>query len=75
MDAENVILVKDNIQVYESDIQVLCDEYIESLPNSDMIYKTTCFTGLLQYLYNHCIKNLPIRITNTGKAGYTFVLL
>lgn len=75
MGAENVILVKDNIQVYESDIQVLCDEYIESLPNQDMIYKTAVYNGLLEFLYKRLIKNIIKSDKDITTHSYDYQIL
>lgn len=75
MSAENVILVKDNIQVYESDIQVLCDEYIESLPNADMIYKTAVYNGLLDYIYKHLLCNVITNDNGITKSSYDYYML
>lgn len=56
---DECILAENNgIQVYDSDIQFYCDEYINSLPDENMVYKPMVFTGMLEYLYTHCIKQL-----------------
>lgn len=75
MSTENVILVKDNIQVYESDIQVLCDEYIESLPNADMIYKTAVYNGLLDYIYKHLLHNVITNDNGITSRSYDYHVL
>lgn len=59
---DECILAENNgIQVYDSDIQLYCDEYINSLPDESMVYKPAVFSGLLLYIYNHCIKQLCIK--------------
>lgn len=57
------------IQIYDSDIDMLCDEYINTLNNPELIYKATVFTGLLDYIYKHLVKNIlsPIRQKNDYK--------
>ena len=56
MAIDNVILSTGNIEVYQSEIDVLCDEYISTLPDESMIYKSTVFSGMLSYIYNHKLK-------------------
>ena len=52
------ILSYNGIEIFENDISILCDEYINSLPDSNMIYKSAVFSGMLDYIYKHCIKNI-----------------
>lgn len=63
------------LEVYQSDIDVLCEDYIYSLPDPNMIYKSMVFKGLLNYIYNTKLKH----IINTDKANhnnhYNFDLL
>lgn len=58
----NVIEIKqdDNIyEVYENDIMILCDEYIDSLSDPDMLYNNKgCFTGLIKYINRKLITNI-----------------
>ena len=75
MDAENVILVKDNIQVYESDIQVLCEEYINSLPDPEMVYKTAVYNGLLDYIYKHLLCNVITADNGLTNSSYDYQIL
>lgn len=56
--AEGTLITVNGIELYQSDIDVLCDEYINSLPDSSMIYKSSVFSGLLDYIYKHCLKNI-----------------
>lgn len=53
---DNIILSTGNIEVYQSEIQQLCDEYISSLPDESMIYKSTVFSGMLSYIYRNKLK-------------------
>lgn len=56
--AEGTLITVNGIELYQSDIDVLCDEYIQSLPDSSMIYKSTVFCGLLDYIYKHVLKDI-----------------
>lgn len=64
---ENVLLSQAGIEIYESDIDLLCDEYIHRLPDPNNIYKSSVFAGMLRYIYKHCIKNVieTDRLNNT----------
>lgn len=53
---DNIILSTGNIEVYQSEIQQLCDEYISTLPDESMIYKSTVFSGMLSYIYRNKLK-------------------
>lgn len=55
----NVILAQyKELKVYESDIQILEEQYINSLPDKDDIYNVSCFRGLLTYINRRLIKNI-----------------
>ena len=56
--SENIIINIDDIEVYQSEIDVIVSEYIESLPDETMIYKSPVFKGLLLSLYNQKIKHI-----------------
>ena len=53
---ENILLSQNGIDIYESDIMILCDEYISRLPDSNSIYKSAVFAGMLRYIYYHKLK-------------------
>ena len=53
---DNVILTYNNIELYQSEIDILCDEYISTLHDENMIYKSTVFSGMLNYIYLHKLK-------------------
>lgn len=56
---DNVIIANNGTEIYQSDIDILCDDYIATLPDPTTIYsKSTSFSGLLLYIYKHCIKQL-----------------
>ena len=53
----NTIKTTDGIEVYESKIQILCDEYINTLNNPDDIYNNpSLFTGMLKHIYKCLFK-------------------
>lgn len=53
-----IILEYNGITLYADDITVICDDYINSLPEQSMIYKSTVFSGMLDSIYKRCIKNV-----------------
>ena len=67
---DNVILTYNNIELYQSEIDVLCDEYISTLHDESMIYKSTVFSGMLNYIYLHKLKYI---IPDTYKHDYTLL--
>ena len=69
---DNSILAKYNdIEIYQSDIDLYCQEYIDNLPDEQLIYKTPTFTGLLEYLYRKVIKNIVVK----DYTGYDYNVL
>lgn len=69
---DNSILAQYNdIEIYQSDIDLYCQEYIDNLPDEQLIYKTPTFTGLLEYLYRKVIKNIVVK----SYSGYDFKVL
>lgn len=55
---DNIMLTYNGMEIYKTDIDILCDEYINSLSNPDMIYKSAVFNGLLDYIYKHSLKDI-----------------
>lgn len=55
---ETIVCQYKDIKVYESDIQILENEYINSLPDPNDIYHVSCFRGLLIYIYRRLLKNV-----------------
>ena len=53
----------DDIIIYNSDISMLEEEYIESLYNPEMIFKVSVFNGLLNLIHERLLKDL-IRFQN-----------
>ena len=67
-------IVKDKdchgIEIFLNDIELLEREYIETLPDQTMIYKSNCFTGLLLKIYQSVLINV---IPATYKNDYTLL--
>ena len=61
---DNIILNTGSIEVYRSEIDFLCDEYIQSLPDESMIYKSTVFSGMLNYIYQSKLKYIISKSKN-----------
>jgi len=53
---DNVILTYENIELYKSEIDILCNDYISELNDENMIYKSTVFSGMLNHIYNNKLK-------------------
>lgn len=53
-----IIFTLDDITVYESDIDRLCDDYINSLIDPEKIYNTSVFSGMLNFIYKRLVKNI-----------------
>lgn len=62
-----IVLSYGEIDVYKSEIDMLCKEYISSLPDENNIYKAMVFNGLLLYIYNNKLKYI---IPNTYNNDY-----
>lgn len=65
----SILISKDDIVIYESDIEYIVDEYKNKLDDPNLIYKTSCFHGLLLYIYNRYLKNI-VRKDNNYNYDY-----
>lgn len=72
MDILEPLISKGNINIYESDLQSVIDEYINKLPSSEMILKSSCFQGLLEYIYKLLLKDI---IKRDNDYNYDYVVL
>lgn len=74
---DTVLLTSDGLEIYQSEIDILTDEYINTLPDPNNIYKSQCFNGLLLYIYNKLIKNIIIsdNIKHDRKNRNNYALL
>lgn len=64
---DGIVTQYGDITIYSDDIALLCEQYIDSLPNPDNIYKSNTFKGLLDYIYRHYLKDIDI--TSKDKAN------
>lgn len=59
VNSTDIEIIKHNdISIYSSDIQLLTEEYISTLDNPEMIYKSLVFSGLLEYIYKRLLCNI-----------------
>ena len=73
---DSVIITENGIDVYMSDIDILCDEYISTLANPEMVYtKSGTFTAMLEYIYKHLLHNVIVRKYGANKSSYDFNVL
>lgn len=65
----NAIVLHDGTgqEIFLTDVDYYVSEYIDTLPDSDMITKPKVFIGLLDYLYEHVIRNIPYKPKTTGQ--------
>lgn len=55
------------IEIYESDIYVYVDDYLDTLKDRDDIYNNgSLFTGMCKYIYKHVFKNNKPDYDNIG---------
>ena len=54
-------------EIFLTDVDYYISEYIDTLPDADMITKPKVFLGLLDYLYEHVIRNIPYKPQVTGQ--------
>lgn len=52
------LLAEQDIEIYQSDIDLICKDYIDRLEDPKMIYKSSCFSGLLNYIYRFKLKDI-----------------
>lgn len=63
MDKELINIDSGNIVIYDSDIQIIESEYIDSLIKPELIYKSSCFMGLLNLIHERYLKDF-IKVDN-----------
>lgn len=52
----NTVRTTDGIELYENDVFMYADEYIATLNYPDDIYNTSCFDGMIDYIYTRVFK-------------------
>lgn len=67
---EDIILTDEQIEIYRNEISVLCSQYIQSLPDETMIYKSTVFSGMLNYLYRNKIRYIIEQYRNDNNLNH-----
>lgn len=73
---ENTCIISYNgIEVYSDDISICESEYINSLPDPNNIYKSTVFSGLLDYIYKRLLKNVIVNNTGYNNSSYDYNVL
>lgn len=73
---ENALIQTDKCIVYQSDIDYLCEEYLETLHNPELIYtKSAPFNGLLLYLYKHNLQKIIGNKQGNSQNRYDYDLL
>lgn len=75
MKNDNVITTPDNIEIYENKIYMLCDDYINTLPDPNNIYNNRCFTGMIKYIYRYYIGDLLNNKNNRDGNRYNNIQL
>ena len=59
VNSTDIEIIKHNdISIYSSDIDLLTEEYIQTLDNPEMIYKSLVFSGLLEHIYKRLLSNI-----------------
>lgn len=66
---DGIVTQYGDITIYSDDIAVLCEQYINSLPNPDNIYKSNTFKGLLDYIYRHYLKDIDLRCKDKSNTN------
>lgn len=75
MSVETALVKANNISIYESDIVNVMENYITSLPNEDMIYKSAVFTGLLDSIYKRLLKSVITNDYGINNRQYDYKVL
>ena len=65
---EDILISTDKGVITESDLDRVITEYMDKLPNTEMIYKNVqCFNGLIRFIGNRLVKNI---LPNTRLHNY-----
>ena len=75
MQNDLVLVNKDEIEIYDSDLDVVCETYLSKLKDSELIYKSSnTFLGLLSYVRRTILKPI-LTFTRYDKSKYDYSLL
>lgn len=75
MQNELVLVSKDDINIYDSDIDIACEMYLSKLKDPELLYKSSnTFIGLLSYIRMTVLKPI-LTFTRYDKNKYDYSLL
>lgn len=64
-----MILHINDYEIIENRIDFVIEDYINNLPDNSLIYKSSCFNGLLLEIYKQCFKpNLELKIKHNQQT-------
>ena len=72
LNIDNALVSFGDISIYADDIEQLCEEYINSLPVPEMVFKSAGFSGMLDYIYKNTLK--PV-IDGSSANSYNYSVL
>lgn len=76
MDKNTIKTSNSNIEIYENEIYILCDEYIAGLRDPDEIYSNKrLVTEMCKYIYKHYVSNVLNNKYSNGNRYNDFILL
>jgi hypothetical protein len=75
MQNELVLVSKDDINIYDSDVDIACEMYLSKLKDPELLYKSSnTFIGLLSYIRMTVLKPI-LTFTRYDKNKYDYSLL
>jgi hypothetical protein len=75
MQNELVLVSKDDINIYDSDLDIACEMYLSKLKDPELLYKSSnTFIGLLSYIRMTVLKPI-LTFTRYDKNKYDYSLL
>lgn len=75
MSVETALVKVNQITVYQSDIELVTADYIQSLPDESMIYKSAVFSGLLDAIYKRLLKPIITRDNGLSNRALNYTVL
>ena len=76
MSTDLQLLSVNGIDIYTSDVEMLPEEYMSTLPDENMIYnKSAIFNGLLDLIYKRLLKNIIVRDSGITNTAYNYSVL
>lgn len=75
MQNEIVLVSKDDINIYDSDVEIACENYLAKLKDPELLYKSSnTFIGLLSYIRMTVLRPI-LTFTRYDKNKYDYSLL